>query len=250
MARNVLVKVMGFRDVERHAIATLLRLSQERSVCYSLWTPEQPVPPDLVLVDLESADARQDLADSAADRELPLICIGAPAPPQAFARFQRPLQWPDVVAAMDRWVLATLKADSGAGLATDDDDVVIAPQRVTLVIGPHRHDRLYLRARLALAGHTEVDEASSGAQGLEMARRRHYDLVLADLEVTDMDGWALVRDLVKLEPVVGAVVVVSTQSSWHADEYASQNGCHGAIHKPYDPQELVIFLERLWRSRN
>ena len=172
MARNVLVKVMGFRDVERHAIATLLRLSQERSVCYSLWTPEHPVPPDLLLADVESTETRQDLANSVTDRDLPLICVGTSAPWSAVARFQRPLQWPDVIAAMDRWVLASLDEDRVAGV-DDGSDPIVASQRVTLVIGPERSDRLYLRARLALAGQTEVDEAASGAQGLDMARRRH-----------------------------------------------------------------------------
>ena len=54
MGTTVFVKVVGFRDVERHALNTVFRLSMERPTCYALWTPEAPVMPHITLLDVES----------------------------------------------------------------------------------------------------------------------------------------------------------------------------------------------------
>ena len=61
MPTSVYVKVVGFNDVERHALNTLFRLSQGQSATYLLWTPELPVPPHVALIDVESYEAGMEL---------------------------------------------------------------------------------------------------------------------------------------------------------------------------------------------
>ena len=61
--------------------------------------------------------------------------------------------------------------------------------KVSLLVDASRDQRMYLRARLALAGLYEVEDADTGALALDMARRRHYDLVIVRLDMPDMDGW-------------------------------------------------------------
>lgn len=102
---------------------------------------------------------------------------------------------------------------------------------------------MYLRARLALAGYTEVDDAATGALALDLARKRHYDLVFVGLDIPDLDGWALIRQLVTLEPAIGSVVVTTTDTSWHMREYAEQSGCRALLEKPYDPLKVVELLQ-------
>lgn len=48
--------------------------------------------------------------------------------------------------------------------------------------------------RLQLEGYL-VDEAPTGADGLQMLRDDHYDLVLLDAELPETDGWAALRDI-------------------------------------------------------
>ena len=50
MGSTVLGKVVGFRDVERHALNTVFRVSAEQPTCYALWTPEAPVMPHIALI--------------------------------------------------------------------------------------------------------------------------------------------------------------------------------------------------------
>jgi CheY-like chemotaxis protein len=134
-----------------------------------------------------------------------------------------------------------------AGIDFDDDGQTGAPSsaRTSLLVDSSREDRLYLRARLALAGHTEVDDAKTGAQALELAKNRPYDLVIVGLDLPDMDGWSLIRQLMCLEPSIGSVIVTTTDKSWYMREHATAAGCLGLLEKPYLPSQLVQLLQNL-----
>ena len=80
MGPSVYVKVVGFRDFERHALNTLFRLSIGRPCSYGLWTPEAPVAPQLVLIDLAAEDAGAALAAAGPNPRLQMICVGRGAP--------------------------------------------------------------------------------------------------------------------------------------------------------------------------
>ena len=57
MGTTVFVKVVGFREVERHALNTLFRLSDDRPTTYAVWTPDAPVMPHVALIDGPTAAA-------------------------------------------------------------------------------------------------------------------------------------------------------------------------------------------------
>jgi CheY-like chemotaxis protein len=96
-----------------------------------------------------------------------------------------------------------------------------------------------------LVGYTAVDETASGVQALEWAQKRHYDLVIVGRNLPDMDGWALIRQLVGLEPAIGSVLVSTSDKSWHTREYAQACGCSGLLEQPYDPLQVAQVLKAL-----
>ncbi len=244
MGPSVYVKVVGFRDGERHALNTLFRLSTGRSTSYRLWTPEAPVAPHLAMIDLEACAGNLAPTLRSLNSNLKMICVGHGAPANAWHTFQRPLHWPAVVKVMD----SLFDASGKLGAEIDFGEHDLAPEtpptpRVSLLVDPSREDRLYLRARLALAGLTEVDESPTGAQALELAKNRPYDLVIAGLELPDMEGWVLVREFMRLEPAIGSVVVTSTDKSRPVREQAQASGCRDLLEKPYDPLKVVELLK-------
>jgi CheY-like chemotaxis protein len=246
MGPSIYVKVVGFRDAERHAINTLFRLSMERPTCYGLWTPEAPVDPHFLLIDLDTYEAGLELSSSGRKPDLKMICVGRNAPVNAWATFERPLHWPDVLTAMDSLFMSMEKLDAGIDFGNDGQATgAIASGRATLLVDQSREDRLYLRARLALAGHTEVDDALTGAQALQLAKIRPYDLIIVGLDLPDMDGWSLIRQLMSLEPIIGSVIVTTTDKSWYMREHAAASGCLGLLEKPYEPSQLVQLLQHL-----
>lgn len=242
MGTTVFVKVVGFRDVERHALNTVFRLSTERSTCYALWTPEAPVMPHIALIDVESYEASLALASPGLNRNLKLICVGNGAPAHAWRVFARPLNWTAVLHAMDQ-LFAPAGVDIDIDLDGEGTSSVIPPGvRVTLLVDPSRDERLYLRARLSLAGLIEVDEAESVAKAQVKVRERHYDLVIVDVDTAD-DPWGLIERLVAQDPPIGSVVVSTTNNSWQMHERAELAGCRAVLEKPYDPGHVFRVLQ-------
>lgn len=240
MGTTVFVKVVGFREVERHALNTLFRLSDDRPTTYAVWTPDAPVMPHVALIDVESYEAGLALASPGLNRNLKLICVGAGAPAQAWRVFSRPLNWTAVLHAMDQ-LFAKVGVDINLDL--DGDAIMTIPPgvRVTLLVDPSRDERMYLRARLALAGLIEVDETESVAQAQARVRERHYDLVIVDVDTAD-DPWGLVERLVAMDPPIGSVVVTTVNSSWQMHERAELAGCRAVLEKPYDPSHVFSVL--------
>ncbi len=245
MPTTVFVKIVGFRDVERHAINTVFRLSMDRIPSYWLWTPEAPVPPHLAMIDVDSYEGGLEIASPAFNSNVKLICIGNRPPKNAWRVFQRPLNWPAIVQAMDQ--LFTGSAGTDIDLDTGESSAPIPPLgvKMALLFDASREHRLYLRARLALAGMVEVDDAHTGSQALGMARQKRYDLVIVNLDVPDLDGWKLVDQFVALEPAVGVVMISTRKTSWQLQQRAEQAGVQSVLEIPFDPVQVAKMLQKV-----
>lgn len=246
MGASVFVKVVGFREVERHALNTLFRLSAGRPTSYSLWTPDAPVPPLLALIDSDACEAGQEQALPDLNPGLKIICVGAASPANAWRQFERPLHWPDIVQAMDSLCDTVGQQEAHIDFEDTETGTTLASSvKASLLVDASLEDRMYLRARLALAGRTCVDDATSGAQALELASQRHYDLAIVGLEAGDGDRWAFVRQLLALEPAIASVIVTTADKSLQTREQAQAIGCHGLLEKPYDPLHVLELLETI-----
>lgn len=245
MASQVYVKVVGFRDVERHAINTVFRLSLDRAAKYALWTPDTPSAPNLILLDADSYEGGLELASSTFNPHLKLICVGEHPPEKAWRSFNRPLNWSAIVHAMDQ--LFTGSEGTDFDFDTGESSASIPPPgvRASLLVDTSKDQRMYLRARLALAGFIEVKEALNSGQAIELARQRHYDAVIVNLDQPEIDGWALVDRLMALEPAIGSIILSSRNTTWLLQERAELAGCRGVLEIPFDPLQIKALLSKI-----
>ncbi len=245
MLNTVYVKVIGFRDVERHALNTVFRLSQDRSSNYVLWSAESPQQPHLVLLDTDSYEGGLALESPGFNKHLKLIAVGERSPEGAWRAFARPINWTAVVHAMDQLFAGATGSD--IDLETGEVAQGIAPPgvRQSLLVDPSRDRRMYLRARLSLAGLLEISDAISAPEAVDLARQRHYNLVIVHLDSPELDAWALVERLVALEPAIGSIVLTSTDVSWHLQQRAEQAGCVGVLEIPFDPTLIQDMLRKV-----
>jgi CheY-like chemotaxis protein len=269
--KRVFVKVFGFDDVERHALNTVFRLSETRSTAYAPWTAAAPDEADMALIDGDSWEATLELANPAHD-DLKLIWIGDNAPSRARLVFKRPLQWAAVIDGMDELLAAELPQAAGKEPELDLDllsestalldldldfdsaaDTAPAPLEVSapepehaqvLVVDADRDARLYLRARLAMAGMLLVDEAASGAEALKLIDSRLYRLVVLDMDLPDVERWDMVKKVGASQPAIEFLILTGSKLSpldavrgWFA-------GARGSLRKPLHPGKL----KRLLRS--
>jgi CheY-like chemotaxis protein len=247
-AQRVFVKVVGFTDVERHALNTVFRLSERRNTVYSLWMADAPERPRLALIDGHSYEARLELA-TAHDPELKLIWIGVVAPANASRTFDRPLFWPDVLDAMDGLFAAPQEVDFDLDLGDDEADTRPPAPLVTgkraLIASADRDQRLYLRAKLALAELTQADEAETGAQALELARAHQYAVVLVDFGLPDVSGWALLKELTEARPAIPHLIITKARASAGERVRAWLAGANGCFDKPPHPGKLQDLLQKV-----
>jgi CheY-like chemotaxis protein len=250
MPQSVFVKVVGFSTVERHTLNTVFRLSEERDCAYVLWTPGASDAPRLLLVDGSSPDAQAEVKGTEPGAAK-IIWVGAAAAPQSWRVFARPISWPQVIGAMDE-VFAPAATGPGFDLDLGGDDSGVdtlppdaePPMRRALIVSADRDQRLYLRARLALAGMTTVDEAQNGAEAVELARLLSYCVALVDHGLPGVDGWQVVKSLhaSKSRPYL---VLATADAGWRDRLRAWHLGADTCLGKPLEPGRLQVVLDRV-----
>jgi CheY-like chemotaxis protein len=242
MAQRIFVKIVGFSDVERHALNSLFRLSEERETVYTLWEPGAPEEPKLALIDGQSYEAAVEVSLPRYE-ELKFIWIGSDAPANAWHYFERPISWPEVVNAMDVLFAPLPDVDVdlfGIDTLPPSDDQ--PPRKRALIASADRDERLYLRAKLSLVDLTQADDAESGAQALELARTNDYDVALVDLGMPDLQGWEFLKELASTHRRIPHVIATKHGASLGERMRARLAGLDGLFDKPPDPARLNQLL--------
>jgi CheY-like chemotaxis protein len=245
MQSTIWVKVVGFSAVERHSINTLFRLSVNQTPSYSLWSPDAPASPDVSLIDLDCDQAEVEMASLSFDSDHKLIAVGSTPHNQASHSFQRPVDWNVLVQVLDDLFVSQISLD--ADTVHDDLGEVTTSTgaRVTLLVGMKLEERLYLRARLSLAGLTDVDEADTAEQAGPFVSSRHYDVVIISLQVGDADPWSLVQAFTAMLSPPQAVIVATEMPSGSVMEQAQESGCLGMLDIPFNPPQVLGLLQQI-----
>lgn len=246
MSSTIWIKVVGFSTAERHSLNTLMRLSSRQTPCYAVWTPECPTPAHLWLVDMDAHEAEVALASPAFNPHQKVVAVGRRPLTGAYRTFRRPVDWTAMVQVLDGLFVSpppSMTIDTGfedLGASTVPPGV-----RVSLLVGMRPEERFYLRARLALAGLTDVDECQTAERARACIARRHYDVVVVSLELEDMDTWALLTQLQAEEGAAHALIVTTSKPSWAVMEKAEAAGCIGLLEIPFNPPQVASLLQKV-----
>jgi DNA-binding NtrC family response regulator len=114
--------------------------------------------------------------------------------------------------------------------------MVAATKRV-LVVDDEEIVRESYRLVLADAGY-EVRTVSNGREALQMCRAEHFDVLLADIRMPDMDGLEMSREVVREFPGT-RVIVITGYPSPESAEQARRLGVSDYLPKPVAPDELT-----------
>jgi len=91
----------------------------------------------------------------------------------------------------------------------------------------------------------EVQGAHDGEQGLNLAFNGTYDLILLDVMMPKMDGFAVLRQIRRRSPVP---VIMLTARTEHGDRIDGLNtGADDYIPKPFSPDELLARIQAVLR---
>jgi signal transduction histidine kinase/CheY-like chemotaxis protein len=199
---------------------------------------------------LEDAGARVALADPGAgfggihieglDGDVRLA--DGPATPEAAAGLPRPWRRDALIRAVAR---AAGRTPVVAATPAVPREAAPLSGRV-LVVDDNSVNRKILARQLELAG-ASTDSAAGGEEALELWRKGGYDLVLADLQMPNMDGFELARRIRQSEAAerrARTPILAVTASALEEQEQKSRAaGMDGFITKPIGIEQLKATLD-------
>jgi CheY-like chemotaxis protein len=98
---------------------------------------------------------------------------------------------------------------------------------------------------LSHAGYSVVTAASAPA-ALKVARERHFDVIISDIGMPEMNGYQLAQEM-RLMPGYETVpmVAVTGYSMFDDKEKSTNAGFNAHMTKPIDPRALLDLIEQL-----
>ena len=113
---------------------------------------------------------------------------------------------------------------------------VTSDSRTILVVDDFDDTRLLLRTWLERRGFRVV-EAANGLQAIAQADTESPDLIIMDMQMTELDGLSATRRIRKSHDSVPILAV----SAYGADQFREQAlaaGCNEYVSTPFEPDEL------------
>ena len=118
-----------------------------------------------------------------------------------------------------------------------------------LIVEDNADNMILLEFVLKSAGHT-VLAATDAEAGLTMARDEQPNLILMDIQLPGMDGFAATAMLKQDPATAGIPVIALTAMAMKEDQEKSQAaGCDAYISKPLRYQELYAAIDALLAKR-
>jgi two-component system cell cycle response regulator DivK len=117
-------------------------------------------------------------------------------------------------------------------------------KRKKILIIEDNEQNLYLLRFILERNGYEVEAAQDGQEGIDKAMLVRPDLILLDVQLPVMDGYAVARHLRSNPDIVRTPIVAVTSYAMTGDrEKALESGCTGYIEKPINPDTFIAQVE-------
>jgi len=117
-------------------------------------------------------------------------------------------------------------------------------KKLILHVEDNPDNRILVRRLLNAYGY-DVVEAERASQAFELLKTHRPALVLMDINMPDMDGYTLTKELKELPFMVNVPIIAITANVMKGDrERTLQAGCDGYIEKPIDVDTFITQVER------
>jgi two-component system cell cycle response regulator DivK len=108
---------------------------------------------------------------------------------------------------------------------------------------------LYLVTFLLEQNGFAVVQERNGPDGISRADKMLPDLILLDIQLPLMDGYAVARALRKISKLDNVPIIAVTSYAMVGDkEQALEAGCNGYIEKPINPSTFVAEISRYFKN--
>ena len=116
--------------------------------------------------------------------------------------------------------------------------------KANILVIEDNEQNLYLETFILEKNDYRVFQARDGRQGIELAAEVEPDLIILDIQLPVMDGYAVARALRKNPTLAEAPIVAVTSYAMAGDrEQILAAGCTGYLEKPINPDTFMDEVE-------
>lgn len=116
------------------------------------------------------------------------------------------------------------------------------PSKKILVVDDDTNFLKLIRMRLELAGY-EVVTAQHEDEAIAIAKEEIYAVSIVDLKLVHRDGISLMEEMHSINPYM-PIIILTAHGSIESAVEATKRGAFNYLNKPFDPQELLLQIER------
>jgi two-component system sensor histidine kinase/response regulator len=133
-------------------------------------------------------------------------------------------------------------------ITTTGNQIMFPPGTRVLLVEDNEINRMVAEEILTKAG-IEITIAVNGREGVDAVLSEPFDAVLMDIQMPVLDGYAATREIRAKARFATLPVIAMTANATEADRLrAMEAGMSDHIAKPFDPENLLILLQR-WTNR-
>ncbi|MGL5614728.1 MAG: response regulator transcription factor [Sarcina sp.] len=119
-----------------------------------------------------------------------------------------------------------------------------------LIVDDEEHIRELIKFNLEKNGYKTIC-ASTGREGLEIAKERQVDLIVLDLMLPEMDGFEVCKEIRKEHTISAIPIIMLTAKSEEIDKILGlELGADDYMTKPFSVRELVARVKAQLRRNN
>jgi len=123
--------------------------------------------------------------------------------------------------------------------------------KLKVLIIEDNEQNMYMLTFLLKNNNYEVFQAFNGKEGIKAAIDIQPDVILLDIQLPEMDGYHVAKELTSIESIKDIPIIAVTSHAMIGDrEKAMESGVTGYIEKPIDPDNFIIKMEAYMKESN
>ena len=112
--------------------------------------------------------------------------------------------------------------------------------KTKILIIEDNEQNMYMLTFLLESSDYEILQAFNGPDGIKMAIERNPDIILLDIQLPEMDGYTVARNIREKENLTKTPIIAVTSYAMPGDrEKVMEAGATGYIEKPIDPDTFI-----------
>ena len=113
-----------------------------------------------------------------------------------------------------------------------------------LVVDEEARIRSIIRKYAEFEGHT-VTEAGDGMEAVRLVRNDHFDIIILDIMMPELDGFSACREIRKVSST--PIIMLSARGEEYDKINGFESGVDDYVVKPFSPRELLLRVEAVMK---